>query len=65
MKKLLVEVLSDSAIDELHLMESDNKIKILNEDDVRRMNEQRDQIWKELEKYTYDNIIKKVKESIQ
>ncbi len=65
MKKLLVDVLSDSAMEELRLMESDQKIKILNKDDVLLMNEQRDRIWKELEEYTYENILKKVKENVQ
>ena len=64
MKKLLLDLLSDSAIDELKAMENDKKIRILNEDDIRRMNEIRDQIWKELEEYTYENIMKKVKESV-
>ena len=64
MKKILVDLLNDSAFDELKTMESDKKIRILNEDDIRRLNEKRDQIWKELEEYTYANIIKKVKESV-
>lgn len=65
MKKLLVDVLSESALAELHLMQMDEKIKILNEDEVQRLQEKRDGIWKELEEYTYENIIKKVKESAQ
>ena len=64
MKKLLLDVLSESAIDELRIMENDKKIKILNEDDVRLMKEKRDQIWKELEQYTYDNILKNVNETV-
>lgn len=65
MKKLLVDLLSDTALDELKEMEHDNKIRILNEDEVKRTNEKRDQIWKELEEYTYDNIMKKMKEGVE
>ena len=64
MKNLLLDVLKESAFDELKLMETDEKIKILNEDEVRRAKERRDQIWKELEQYTYENIMKKVKDSV-
>ena len=64
MKKLLLDLLSDNALDELKAMENDRKIRILNEDDIRRMDEKRDQIWKELEEYTYENIIRKVKETV-
>lgn len=65
MKKLLVDLLSDTALEELKEMEHDNKIRILNEDEVRRTKEKRDQIWKELEAYTYENIIKKMKEGVE
>ena len=65
MKQLLVDLLSDSALDELKEMESDNKIRILNEAEVKRMTEKRDQIWKELEAYTYENIIRKLKEGVE
>lgn len=64
MKKILIDVLKESALEELLAMETDHKIRILNEDDIRRLSEQRDQIWKELEEYTYANIVKKVKESV-
>ncbi len=64
MKKLLVDVLSESALDELRVMEREEKIKILNEEEVQRMNEKRNQIWKELEDYTYENILKKVKDNV-
>ncbi len=64
MKKLLLDVLNDSAFDELKVMETDKKIKILNEDEVLRLKEKRDQIWKELEQYTFENIMKKVKDSV-
>ncbi len=62
MKKLLVGLVSDNALDELKEMEYENKIRILNEDEVQRMSEKRDQIWKELEEYTLENIIRKMKE---
>ena len=65
MKKLLVDLLSDHALDELKEMENDNKIRILNEDDVHRMEEKRNQIWKELEDYTYENIIKQLKQGVE
>ncbi len=64
MKKLIVDLLKESALDELKLMENDNKIKILNEHEVRMLAEKRDQIWKELEEYTYENIVKKMRGNI-
>ena len=65
MKKLIVGLLSDGALEELKEMESDNKIRILNEEDMQRMTEKRDQIWKELEEYTLENIIRKMKEGVE
>jgi len=62
MKKLIVDLLEDTAIDELKTMENDKKIRILNEDDIKVMTEKREKIWKELEAYTYDNIVKQIKE---
>lgn len=65
MKKILLDVLNESAMEELRNMENDSKIRILNEDDIRSLSEKRDQIWKELEEYTYENIVKKVKENME
>lgn len=64
MKKVLIDLLSEDAMEELRTLESDNKIRILNEEEVRHLNEKRDQIWKELEEYTYENIIRKIKEGV-
>ncbi len=64
MNTILVDLLSDSALDELKVMQNDRKIRILTTNDVHFRNEQRDQIWKELEEYTYETILKKVKEGI-
>ncbi len=63
MKKILLDLLDDSAMDQLRAMEKDMKIRILNGADFH-LNENRDQIWKELEEYTYENILKRVKENI-
>lgn len=63
MKRILLEVLTDPALDELRLMEGDGKIRILNEDDLRLLSGKRDEIWKELEQYTYESIVKNVKQS--
>lgn len=63
MKKLIVDLLDDAALSELKVMESEQKIRIINEEEMRRIAEKRAQLWKELEEYTYENIVKTVKES--
>ncbi|MDQ2753516.1 MAG: hypothetical protein M3R72_10895 [Bacteroidota bacterium] len=64
-KRLFIDVINDSALAELKAMENENKIKILNHDELLRLKEKRTQIWEELEHYTYENILKTVKKSAQ
>lgn len=65
MKRILLEVLTDAALDQLHVMEEDGSIRILKDEDLRVLSGKRDEIWKELEQYTYENIIKTVKQNVR
>ncbi len=62
-KRLFIDVIHDSALAELKAMEDANKIKILDAAELLRLKEKRNQIWEELEQYTYENILKNVKSS--
>ncbi len=43
MKKLIVDLLDDAALSELKVMESEQKIRIINEEEMRRIAEKRAQ----------------------
>lgn len=62
-KRLFIDVIHDSALTELKAMEDANKIKILNAEELLRLKEKRNEIWEELENYTYENILKNIKNS--
>ena len=62
-KRLFIDVIDDSALAELKAMEDANKIKILNAEELLRLKEKRNEIWEELENYTYENILKNIKNS--
>ncbi len=62
-KRLFIDVINDSALAELKAMEDANKIKILNAEELLRLKEKRNEIWEELENYTYENILKNIKNS--
>lgn len=62
-KRLFIDVISDSALTELKAMQDANKIKIVDAEELLRLKEKRNQIWEELEQYTYENILKNVKSS--
>ncbi len=62
-KRLFIDVIDDSALTELKAMEDANKIKILDAEELLRLKEKRNEIWEELENYTYENILKNIKNS--
>lgn len=63
MENLIVNLLSDEALQELREMEKNKKIKILNEGDVASQKARKELMLKEIDNYTYDNIIKRLKNS--
>ena len=63
MENLIVNLLKDEALQELKEMERSNKIKILNEKDVFNQKERKERMLKEIDSYTYENILKSLKNS--
>ena len=63
MENLIVNLLNDQALQELKEMERSNKIKILNEEDVSGQKERKERMLKEIDSYTYENILKGIKNS--
>ena len=63
MENLIVNLLSDEALAELKEMERKNQIRILNEEEIKNIKVRREKILKEIDDYTYDSIIKRLKES--
>lgn len=63
MENLIVNLLSNEALQELKEMERSKKIKILNEEDVADQKARKEQMLKEIDNYTYENILKSLKNS--
>lgn len=63
MENLIVSLLSDEALQELKEMERNKKIQILNAADVSNLQERKEQMLKEIDDYTYENILKRLKNS--
>jgi cellulose biosynthesis protein BcsQ len=63
MENLVVNPLSNEALQELKEMERNKKIKILNEEEVDRQKARKEQMLKEVDNYTYENILKNLKNS--
>lgn len=63
MENLIVNLLSNEALQELKEMERSKKIKILNEEDVADLKARKEQMLKEIDNYTYENILKNLKNS--
>lgn len=61
MENIIVSILSDEALQELKEMERDKKIHILNKDDVAELRARREEMLKEVDNYTYENILKSLK----
>lgn len=62
-KRLFIDVIDDSSLAELKAMEEAKRIKILDAAELLQLKEKRNQIWEELEQYTYENILRKVKKN--
>ena len=63
MENVIVNLLSEEALQELKEMERNHKIKILNDDDVAKEKERKEAMLKEIDNYTYENILKRLKNS--
>ena len=63
MENLIVNLLSDEALQELKEMERNNKIKILNAEEVATEKARKETMLKEIDNYTYENILKRLKNS--
>jgi len=63
MENLIVNLLNNEALQELKEMERNKKIKILNEEDVTDQKARKEQMLKEIDNCTYENILKSLKNS--
>ena len=63
MENLVVNPLNEEALQELKEMERNKKIKILNEEEVDKQKARKEQMLKEVDNYTYENILKNLKNS--
>jgi hypothetical protein len=63
MENLIINPLTDEALEELKEMERNKKIQILNEGDLAKQKERKEEMLKEVDNYTYDNILKSIKKS--
>ena len=61
MENLIVSLLTNEALEELKEMERNKKIHILNEEDIANLKSQKKEMLKEVDNYTYDNILKSLK----
>ena len=61
MENLIISPLSDEALQELKEMERNKKIQILNEEDVAKIRARKEEMLKEVDNYTYENILKSLK----
>ena len=61
MENLIISPLSDEALQELIEMERNKKIHILNEEDITKLKARKEEMLKEVDNYTYENILKNLK----
>jgi hypothetical protein len=61
MENLIISPLSDEALQELKEMERNKKIYILNEEDIAKLKARKEEMLKEVDNYTYENILKNLK----
>ena len=61
MENLIISPLSDEALQELIEMERNKKIHILNEADITKLKARKEEMLKEVDNYTYENILKNLK----
>ncbi|TKK67219.1 hypothetical protein FC093_15150 [Ilyomonas limi] len=63
MENVIVNLLSDEALQELKEMERNKKIQILSEADVASLQARKEEMLREIDNYTYENILKNLKSS--
>jgi hypothetical protein len=63
MENLVVNILTIEALQELKEMERNKKIQILNEEEIAKLKANKEQMLKEVDTYTYENILKRLKNS--
>ena len=63
MENLVISPLSDEALQELKEMERNKKIYILNEEDIAKLRSRKEEMLKEVDNYTFENILKSLKNS--
>ena len=63
MENLIVSLLNDEALQELQEMERNNKIHILNAEEIATLKARKQEMLKEVDNYTYENILKSIKNS--
>jgi len=61
MENLIISPLSDEALQELIEMERNKKIHILNEGEITNLKARKEEMLKEVDNYTYENILKNLK----
>ena len=61
MENLTIKLLSDNALEELKEMERNNKIKILNVEEIEKEKVEKEKMLSEVENYTYETILKRLK----
>jgi hypothetical protein len=63
MENLIISLLSDEALQELKEMERNKKIQILNPEEIAKQKTRKEQMLKEVDNYTYESILKDLKNS--
>ena len=61
MENLIVNLLKDEALQELQEMERNEKIKILNSEEIDKEKAKKEAMLREIDNYTYENILKRIK----
>jgi hypothetical protein len=63
MENLIVSPLTEEALEELKEMERNKKIQILNDEELVKLQTRKQEMLKEVDNYTYENILKSIKNS--
>lgn len=63
MENIIVSLLSDEALEELKEMERNKKIQILNDPDIDAWRARKEEMLREIDNYTFENILKSLKNS--
>lgn len=62
MEKIIVDLLQEGALDELRAMEQKHKIQIFPLEDLKTLKDKKQEMWDELNNYTYTSILKQIKD---